>query len=60
MIEHLAVKPPGRPSAKPKAFFHDFSYRVKSWKRPRFLPASGPWALFRYEVIGKIKGRSIE
>ena len=31
-IDHLTTRPVGRPSRKPKVFFHDFSYRAASWK----------------------------
>ena len=42
-IEHLMVRPVGRPSAKPKVFFHSFSYRAKSWRRPRRVVAKIEW-----------------
>jgi len=29
------TRPVGRPSRKPKVFFHAFSYRAASWKKPR-------------------------
>ena len=43
MVEHLMTRPVGRPSAKPKVFFHDFSYRAKSWKRQRRVIAKIEW-----------------
>jgi hypothetical protein len=33
----------GRPSLKPKVFYHDFSYRAKSWKRSRRVIAKIEW-----------------
>ena len=42
-IDHLMVRPVGRPSLKPKVFFHDFSYRAKSWKRSRRVVAKIEW-----------------
>jgi hypothetical protein len=42
-IEHLMTRPVGRPSLKPKVFYHDFSYRAKSWKRSRRVIAKIAW-----------------
>ena len=42
-IDHLTTRPVGRPSRKPKVFFHDFSYRAASWKRPRRVIAKVEW-----------------
>ncbi|MDY6795070.1 MAG: IS1380 family transposase, partial [Actinomycetota bacterium] len=42
-IEHLTVRPPGRPSAKPKVYFHSFSYRAKTWRRSRRVVAKIEW-----------------
>lgn len=42
-VEHLMTRPVGRPSAKPKAFYHDFSYRAASWKRSRSVIAKIEW-----------------
>jgi hypothetical protein len=42
-IDHLMTRPVGRPSAKPKTFFHDFSYRAASWKKPRRVIAKVEW-----------------
>jgi len=42
-IDHLMTRPVGRPSRKPKVFFHDFAYRAASWKRPRRVIAKVEW-----------------
>ena len=42
-VEHLMTRPVGRPSAKPKAFYHDFTYRAGSWNRPRRVIAKIEW-----------------
>ncbi len=42
-IDHLMIRPVGRPSAKPKTFFHDFSYRAASWKKSRRVIAKVEW-----------------
>ena len=42
-IDHLTTRPVGRPSRKPKVFFHDFSYRAASWKKPRRVIAKVEW-----------------
>ncbi len=42
-IDHLMTRPVGRPSAKPKVFFHAFSYRAASWKKPRRVVAKVEW-----------------
>jgi hypothetical protein len=42
-IEHLMTRPVGRPSAKPKVFYHDFSYRAKSWRRQGRVIAKVEW-----------------
>lgn len=34
-IEHLLTRPVGRPSQKPKFFYHSFRYQAKSWQRQR-------------------------
>jgi len=31
-IEHLLTRPVGRPSHKPKVFYHSFQYQAKSWQ----------------------------
>src|SRR5262245_63565140 len=33
----------GRPSKKPKVFYHAFRYRAKSWDRPRRVVAKVEW-----------------
>ena len=30
-IEHLLTRPVGRPSHRPKVFYHSFHYQAKSW-----------------------------
>ena len=42
-VEHLMTRPVGRPSLKPKVFYHDFSYRAKSWRRKRRIIAKIEW-----------------
>ncbi len=42
-IDHLMTRPVGRPSAKPKIFFHDFSYQAASWKKSRRVIAKVEW-----------------
>jgi hypothetical protein len=42
-VEHLMTRPAGRPLAKPKIFYHDFSYRAKSWMRSRKVIAKIEW-----------------
>lgn len=42
-IEHLMTRPVGRPSRKPKTFFHAFSYRAASWKKSRRVIAKVEW-----------------
>ena len=42
-IEHFMTRPVGRPSAKPKVFYHDFTYRAKSWRRSRRVIAKIEW-----------------
>jgi len=42
-IDHLMTRPAGRPSRKPKIFFHNFSYRAASWDRPRRVVAKVEW-----------------
>ena len=37
------TRPVGRPSKKPKVFFHAFSYRAASWKKPRRVVAKVEW-----------------
>ncbi len=42
-IEHLLTRPVGRPSHKPKVFYHSFQYQAKSWQRPRRVVAKVEW-----------------
>ncbi len=38
-IGHLLTRPVGRPSRKPKVFYHSFQYQAKSWQRSRHVVA---------------------
>ena len=42
-IEHLLIRPVGRPSHKPKVFYHSFQYQAKSWHQPRRVVAKVEW-----------------
>ena len=42
-IDHLITRPVGRPSRKPKVYFHAFSYRPASWKSSRRVIAKVEW-----------------
>jgi hypothetical protein len=42
-IKHLLKRPVGRPSRKPKVFYHNFRYQAVSWKRPRRVVAKVEW-----------------
>ena len=42
-IDHLMTRPVGRPSNKPKTFFHAFSYQAASWKSSRRVIAKVEW-----------------
>src|ERR687885_1011520 len=42
-IAHLLRRPVGRPSKKPKVFYHSFRYRAKSWDRARRVVAKVEW-----------------
>ena len=42
-IEHLLTRPVGRPSHKPKVFYHSFQYQAKSWQQPRRVVAKVEW-----------------
>jgi Transposase DDE domain group 1 len=42
-IEHLLKRPIGRPSRRPKVFYHSFQYQAKSWHRPRRVIAKVEW-----------------
>src|SRR5512135_2087971 len=42
-IAHLLKRPVGRPSKKPKVFYHGFRYQAKSWDRARRVVAKIEW-----------------
>jgi len=42
-IEHLLTRPVGRPSHKPKVFYHSFQYQAKSWQHSRRVVAKIEW-----------------
>src|SRR5512135_3763734 len=42
-IAHLLKRPVGRPSKKPKVFYHSFRYQAKSWDRTRRVVAKVEW-----------------
>ncbi len=42
-IDHLLTRPVGRPSHKPKVFYHSFQYQAKSWQRSRRVVAKVEW-----------------
>jgi len=42
-IEHLLTRPVGRPSRRPKAFYHSFQYQAASWHQPRRVVAKVEW-----------------
>jgi hypothetical protein len=42
-IVHLLKRPVGRPSKKPKVFYHSFRYQAKSWDRDRRVVAKVEW-----------------
>lgn len=42
-IEQLLTRPVGRPSHKPKVFYHSFRYQAKSWQRERRVVAKVEW-----------------
>jgi hypothetical protein len=42
-IEHLLKRPVGRPSHRPKVFYHSFQYQAKSWHCPRRVVAKVEW-----------------
>jgi len=42
-IEHLLTRPVGRPSHKPKVFYHSFQYQAGSWNQPRRVVAKVEW-----------------
>jgi Transposase DDE domain group 1 len=42
-ITHLLRRPVGRPSHKPKVFYHSFCYRAGSWDQARRVVAKVEW-----------------
>ena len=42
-IEHLMKRPVGRPSFKPKVFYHSFPYQAQSWNQARRVVAKVEW-----------------
>ena len=42
-IANLLKRPVGRPSKKPKVFYHSFRYQAKSWDRARRVVAKVEW-----------------
>ena len=42
-IEHQLTRPIGRPSHKPKVFYHSFQYQAKSWQHSRRVVAKVEW-----------------
>jgi hypothetical protein len=51
-IEHLMVPPLGRPSMKPKVYYHSFHYQAASWKKARRVVAKVEW--HRYEIFPRV------
>jgi len=42
-VEHLLKRPVGRPTRKPKVFYHSFQYQAKSWHHSRRVVAKVEW-----------------
>ena len=42
-IEHLTIRPVGRPSFKPKVYYESFLYQAQSWNKPRRVVAKVEW-----------------
>ena len=42
-IEHLLTRPVGRPSHRPKVFYHSFQYQAKFWQQARRVVAKIEW-----------------
>lgn len=42
-IGHLLTRPVGRPSCKPKVFYHSFEYQAKSWQQTRRVVTKVEW-----------------
>src|SRR5262245_5314280 len=62
-IAHLLTRPVGRPSRRPKVFYHSFRYRAGSWGQARRVVAKVEWhageLLPRVGfIVTNLKGRS--
>jgi len=42
-IEHLLIRPVGRPSKRRIVWYHEFCYQAASWQRPRRVVAKVEW-----------------
>ncbi len=42
-VEHFLKRPVGRPTRKPKVFYHSFQYQAKSWHHSRRVVAKVEW-----------------
>ncbi len=42
-IDHLLIRPVGRPSHQPKVFYESFYYQAKTWDKPRRVVAKVEW-----------------
>jgi len=42
-IEHMLMRPVGRPPKKPIVWYHSFRYKAASWKIPRIIVAKIEW-----------------
>ena len=42
-VDHLMTRPVGRPSKKPKVFYHSFRYQAGTWKKARRVVAKVEW-----------------
>jgi hypothetical protein len=42
-IQHLLIRPVGRPPRKPIVVYYSFAYRAKSWSKPRRVVAKVEW-----------------
>ena len=59
-IEHLLTRPVGRPSRKPKVFYHSFQYQAKFWQRSRRVVAKGRMAYRRVVPACRIHRDQLE
>ena len=55
-IVHLLKRPVGRPSKKPKVFYHAFRYQAKSWDRARRVVAKVEWHAGELFPRGRLRG----